>query len=47
MYNFNHIKEEIKKTEEWLKSEFGGIRTGRATPSAPDSARVAGFVVTV
>ena len=43
MYNFNQTKEEIKKTEEWLKSEFGGIRTGRATPAVLDSVRVEAY----
>jgi ribosome recycling factor len=39
-YNFNQLKEEIKKTETWLQHELGSIRTGRAAPAVLDSVRV-------
>ncbi|HDQ16827.1 MAG TPA: ribosome recycling factor [Candidatus Vogelbacteria bacterium] len=35
-YSFQSFKEEIKNTEEWLKKELQGIRTGRATPAILD-----------
>ncbi len=31
-YDFNPFKKQIKEVEEWLKSEYHGVRTGRATP---------------
>lgn len=36
MYDFSHLKSQIKDTEEWLSKEFGQIRTGRATPMILD-----------
>jgi ribosome recycling factor len=42
-YNFNQTKEEVKKVEEWLKSEFSGIRTGRATPAVLDAVKVEAY----
>jgi ribosome recycling factor len=39
-YNFNQLKDEIKKTEEWLRTEFGSIRTGRAAPAVLDTVKV-------
>ena len=42
-YNFNSLKEEIKKTEEWLQHELGSIRTGRATPAVLDSVKVESY----
>jgi ribosome recycling factor len=42
-YNFNQLKEEIKKTENWLQSEFGSIRTGRASPAVLDTVKVESY----
>lgn len=42
-YNFNQLKEEIKKTESWLQGEFGSIRTGRAAPTVLDSVKVQAY----
>ncbi len=39
-YNFTQTKEEIEKTTTWLRGEFSGIRTGRASPSILDSVKV-------
>jgi len=39
-YDFSILKAKISDIEEWLKKEFFGIRTGRATPSVLDSIRV-------
>jgi ribosome recycling factor len=42
-YSFNSFKEEIKKTEEWLRHELSSIRTGRATPAVLDSVKVEAY----
>ncbi|OGG46989.1 ribosome recycling factor [Candidatus Kaiserbacteria bacterium RIFCSPHIGHO2_01_FULL_49_13] len=39
-YNFAPLKQKITDTENWLKKEFQGIRTGRATPTLLDSVSV-------
>lgn len=39
-YDFNNLKTELKKTEDWLKSEFSGLRTGRASSAILDSVKV-------
>jgi len=39
-YDFKELKQKIEDTEEWLKKEFLGVRTGRATPALLDSVRV-------
>ncbi len=39
-YSFEPLKKKITDIEEWLKKEFGQIRTGRATPLILDSVRV-------
>lgn len=39
-YNFTQFKNSAKETEEWLKKEMSGIRTGRATPAILDNVRV-------
>lgn len=36
-YNFNDLKKKVKETGEWLSKEYGGIRTGRATPILLDT----------
>ncbi len=35
-YNFAPLKEKINNTHEWLVKEYGGLRTGRATPALLD-----------
>ena len=42
-YNFGLTKENIKNTEEWLKKEFSGIRTGRANPAILDGVKVESY----
>lgn len=42
-YDFKDLKAGIKGTEEWLKAEFAGIRTGRATPALLDSVIVEAY----
>lgn len=39
-YNFSDFKEEAKKIDEWLKKEYQGIHTGRATPAVLDNVKV-------
>jgi ribosome recycling factor len=35
-YNFNQFDARTREIEDWLSKEFGGIRTGRATPMLLD-----------
>lgn len=42
-YNFTDFKNSLKGTEEWLKKEFSGIRTGRATPAILDGISVEAY----
>lgn len=42
-YNFAAAKEKIKGVEEWLKKEYNGIRTGRASPSLLDGVMVESY----
>lgn len=39
-YNFKKLIDSIKGSEEWLKKEYSGLRTGIASPTILDSARV-------
>lgn len=39
-YDFSHLKEKAQDIQEHLKSEFSGIRTGRATPALLDGIMV-------
>ncbi len=39
-YNFTPLKQKTKDTEEWLKKEFGSLRTGRVTPTLLDVVKV-------
>lgn len=43
VYDFTTLKNEIKRTEEWLRHELGSIRTGRATPAVLDSVKVEAY----
>jgi len=42
-YDFKDLKAGIKSAEEWLRAEFSGIRTGRATPALLDSVMVEAY----
>ena len=42
-YDFSALDAHIKETSEWLTREFGGIRTGRATPAILDSVKVEAY----
>ena len=42
-YNFSNLKQKIADKGEWLKKEFGGIRTGRANPALLDGIQVESF----
>ncbi len=42
-YNFNSLKQAVKETEEWLRKEFTGIRTGRANPALLDMVKVEAY----
>jgi len=39
-YNFTNLKNELKKTAEWLGSEYLALHTGRATPAVLDKVQV-------
>jgi len=39
-YDFKKLKENIKGSEEWLKKEYSGLRTGIASPSILDGVQV-------
>jgi ribosome recycling factor len=39
-YDFSNLKKKIAETEDWLKKEFSGVRTGRATPALLDNIKV-------
>lgn len=39
-YDFNHFKKRVSEVEEWLATEFSGIRTGRATAALIDNVMV-------
>lgn len=42
-YDFAPLKKKVQETEEWLKREFSGVRTGRATPALLDNIRVEAY----
>lgn len=39
-YDFSKFKKGIQGSEEWLKKEFSGIRTGQASPTLLDGVKV-------
>lgn len=43
IYNFTPLKSAVQKTEDWIKKEFGGIRTARATSSVLDQVYVESY----
>jgi len=42
-YDFSPLKQKITDTQEWLRKEFQGIRTGQATPTLLDNIQVESF----
>lgn len=42
-YDFSKLKTKVKDTEEWLKKELGGIRTGRANMAVLDVVSVEAY----
>lgn len=44
-YDFSSLKQKVKDTEEWLKKEYRGIRTGRAAPALLDGIMVESYGV--
>lgn len=42
-YNFNPFKDKVKQTEDWLKKEYTGIRTGQASPAILDPIQVEAY----
>ena len=42
-YDFTKLKAKIKETEEWMKKEYTGIRTGMASPQLLDSVIVESY----
>lgn len=44
-YDFSKFKKSLSGTEEWLKKEFSGVRTGQASPSLLDGVKVDSYGV--
>ncbi len=42
-YDFNKFKKSLISAEEWIKKEFGNIRTGQASPTLLDSVKVESY----
>ncbi len=42
-YDFSKFKKALTGTEEWVKKEFSGIRTGQASPALLDGVKVESF----
>ena len=42
-YDFTKLKNKIKETEEWMKKEYQGIRTGMASPQLLDGVQVESY----
>lgn len=42
-YNTINFKVELKKVEEWLSKEYGGVHSGRATPMILDNINVESY----
>ena len=42
-YNFTSLKQKVSETEAWLRKEYQGVRTGRATPALLDSVIVEAY----
>lgn len=43
LYDFTKLKNKIKETEDWMKKEYTGIRTGMASPQLLDSVIVESY----
>jgi ribosome recycling factor len=43
VYDFTKLKGKIKETEDWMKKEYTGIRTGMASPQLLDSVVVESY----
>lgn len=43
MYDFKTLEQKIVETVEWLKKEYQGLRTGRATPTLLDSIQIESY----
>tara|TARA_B100000745_G_scaffold58094_1_gene34426 strand:- start:18393 stop:18941 length:549 start_codon:yes stop_codon:yes gene_type:complete len=43
MYDFSPLQQRIDETQEWLRKEYAGLRTGRATPTLLDSIYVESY----
>ncbi len=42
-YDFKIVDAKLKAAEEWLKKEYGGLRTGRATPAILDGVQISAY----
>jgi ribosome recycling factor len=42
-YDFKKLNSKIKETEEWMKKEYTGIRTGMASPQLLDAVQVESY----
>ena len=42
-YDFSALKQHSAQTQEWLRKEYGGIRTSRATPTLLDAITVPAY----
>jgi ribosome recycling factor len=42
-YDFTKTEAKLKDAEDWLKKEYGGLRTGRATPAILDGVQVSAY----
>ena len=43
MYDFSELKDKVADAQEWLRKEFQGLRTGRATPALIDSIQIESY----
>lgn len=43
MYDFSQLTAQITEAQEWLRKEYQGLRTGRATPSLLDSIQIESY----
>ena len=43
MFNFNELKGELAKVEDWLQKELSSVRTGRAAPAILDAVLVEAY----
>ncbi|PCI90187.1 ribosome recycling factor [Candidatus Kaiserbacteria bacterium] len=43
MYDFKTLQQKISEGEDWLRKEYQGLRTGRATPTLLDSIQIESY----